>query len=270
MLNLKKFLASGRGRGAPPRIPKGERVYAVGDVHGRFDLLSVLARKIDEDDASAKFANSTVVFLGDLIDRGPDSRSIIDFVMNWGAQRKVRTLMGNHEEMFLDSFLDLGVLSNFLRYGGSETLQSYGIATDLAGNLTLADIQQAMHKKVPRKHRSFVGSFESRVAIGDYLFVHAGIEPGKPVEEQDDKALRWIREPFLSHEAQHSHVVVHGHTIRKQADERPNRIGIDTGAYCFGRLTAIVLEGTDRRFIQARENSGTITVSHSENPHQLD
>ena len=269
MLNLRKFFAGGLGRDAPARIPRGERVYAIGDVHGRFDLLCALARKIDEDDATAKETNSTVVFLGDLIDRGPESSSIIDFVMHWSQQRAVRILKGNHEEMFLDSYADLSVLNNFLRYGGRETLWSYGIATEQEPEFSLPAVQQAMHEHIPLEHREFIAAFENRIAIGGYLFVHAGIQPGISVDEQDERVFRWIREPFLSHEAPHSHMVVHGHTITSEAEERPNRIGIDTGAYCYGRLTAIVLEEASRRFLQAQDRNGVITVKHAVNAPEL-
>ncbi|MDD3799396.1 MAG: metallophosphoesterase family protein [Novosphingobium sp.] len=246
--------------GRPARVPEGQRVYAIGDIHGRLDLLASLAAAIEIDDRSAGHADTTVLLLGDLVDRGMDSAGVVDFALDWRERRRVRILMGNHEEMFLSSFTDPYMLGNILRCGGRETLLSYGIDPDHADLPTLRHVQAAMEARIPARHREFMASFEDMAVIGDYLFAHAGIEPGLPVEQQKPQSLRWIREPFLSHAGPYSHVVVHGHTIRHEAQEMPNRIGIDTGAYCYGRLTALVLEGTGRRFIQAVERDGTIAT----------
>lgn len=260
MLNL-HHNPGNSGRPAPvPRIPSGQRVYAIGDVHGRLDLLEALADAIEEDASTNGTAESTIVMLGDLIDRGHDSAGVVQFALDWQKRRPVRVLMGNHEEMLLASFTDLGILAAILRCGGQETLLSYGIDTRSEALATLQQVQAAMRGHFPSRHRQFIASFEDRVSIGDYLFVHAGIEPGVPTEEQSPRTLRWIREPFLSHHDPHSHIVVHGHTIRHEVDEQTNRIGIDTGAYCYGRLTALVLEGTQRRFIHAVETDGHIAI----------
>lgn len=243
------------------RIPAGQRIYAIGDIHGRLDLLEALATAIETDDAASP-AQSTVLLLGDLIDRGRDSAGVIDYVLGWQERRPVRVLMGNHEEVFLAAFTDTEYLRRLLPYGARETLISYGIDAHVTGPDALQRMQAAMAARIPRHHREFMAALELSAVIGDYLFVHAGIEPGIPVAEQSAQAMRWIRDPFLMHEGLFEKVVVHGHTIRTEVEERPNRIGIDTGAYCYGLLTALVLEGGERRFIQAREQDGAITTLH--------
>ena len=243
--------------------PDGQRIYAVGDVHGRLDLFEELALAIEQDDLDAADADSTVVLLGDLVDRGPDSAGVVETARKWQARRPVRILAGNHEEMFLRSFDDIEMLRHFLRHGGRSTLFSYGIDKDAYNIATLAQVQDMMDAAVPAEHRDFLQGFEDYIELGDYLFVHAGIAPDKPLAEQKRHDLIWIREPFLRHAAPHSHMVVHGHTIREDIDEKSNRIGIDTGAFRFGRLTALVLEGTSRRYIQAVEQDGRIAIRHA-------
>lgn len=256
MLNRLKTIFSG----SPPadqksqvrRVPDGRRIYAIGDVHGRLDLLRDMARVIDTHDRDCAPANSTVILLGDLIDRGPDSKGVIDFVRKWQTQRDVRVLMGNHEEMMLASLDDPEVLRHFLRFGGRETILSYGLDADVFASAEIEGIFGWLQENFPRDHRHWIEGMEDAIVEGDYLFVHAGIKPGIALDEQDPNDLRWIREPFLSHEGDHPYVVVHGHTIEDEAVVLPNRIGIDTGAYRQGRLTALVLEGNQRRFFQAR------------------
>ena len=238
---------------ARPSVPAGERVYAIGDIHGRLDLFEQLIAAIEADDAGRAPAKSTVVLLGDLVDRGPDSAGVIAAARAWGGRRTVRVLAGNHEEMFLASFEDTGVLRHFLRYGGRETVLSYPI--DRAGyrDLTLEQLQERMRAAVPRDDLDFLRAAEDAIVIGDYLFVHAGIRPGVPLAEQKTKDLRWIRERFIDDEGDHGHVVVHGHTITETVEEMPNRIGIDTGAFMSGRLTALGLEGSERWYLTARD-----------------
>lgn len=249
------MFGSSKEKKEQPCLPKGQRVYAVGDVHGRLDLLAALAEAIEAeiDEAERDGTEVHIVLLGDLVDRGPDSSGVIDFAKAWRKRRNVRILIGNHEEMFFDSFESKDVLRHFLRHGGRETLMSYGMARKEFGKMSLEEIQKKMAEVVPLKHRKFISKFEDMVKFGDYLFVHAGISPGVPLEEQKKRALRWIREPFLSHDEPHGFVVVHGHTITSEPEETSNRIGIDTGAYASGRLTALVLEGKKRRYITARE-----------------
>jgi serine/threonine protein phosphatase 1 len=251
------------GRAEPPppaRVPDGERYYVVGDVHGRDDLFAALVEAIERDDAIASSADTTVVLLGDLVDRGPASAGVIDRAMDWKESRKLRFLAGNHEEMFLGAFEDPGILRQFVKHGGRETILSYGIPCEEYNSLTLEELQQRLPVLVPRPHREFLASFEDMIVAGDYLFVHAGIDPSRPLEEQQRSDLLWIRDRFLRHRLPHSHIVVHGHTIFEEVADEGNRIGIDTGAYRTGRLTALILEGDTRRFLSTVEKDGRITV----------
>lgn len=232
-----------------PSIPPGMRVYAVGDVHGRLDLFDALIAAIEADDAARAAAQTTIVLLGDLIDRGPDSAGVIASARALEARRRVRILCGNHEEMFLRCFEDLEVFRHFLRYGGRETILSYPLDRAQWDAADLAQGQAMMREAVPEADLAFIRNFEHSVVIGDYGFVHAGILPGVPIADQTASDLHWIREPFLSHGGDHGIVIVHGHTISPMPVIRSNRIGIDTGAYSSGRLTALALEGETRRLI---------------------
>lgn len=249
-------------RAAPrPGIPAGERVYAVGDVHGCLSLLTALAAEIDRDEAARGPATTTVILLGDLIDRGPESAGVVAFVRAWQRRRNVRILTGNHEEMFLESFANLDVLREFLRYGGRETVLSYGIDPAVYHRADLAEVQDLMHRHVSDHEREYIASFEDSVTIGEYHFVHAGVRPGVPLDEQRASDLRWIRRPFLDHSASFGAVVVHGHTIFAKPEIKANRISLDTGAYASGRLTALGLEGTARWLIEAQDTDGAISVA---------
>lgn len=244
-----------------PALPAGERAYVVGDIHGRLDLFAPLVEAIEADDAASPTqGNTTVILLGDLIDRGPHSAQVVDLARRWQQSRKVRILAGNHEEMFLESFNDRSVLRQFVRHGGRETILSYGIDEDVYNQTSLDELQELMQQVVPAADREFLASFEEYIELGDYLFVHAGIAPEIPLSDQQRHDMIWIRESFLRYPHAHSHVVVHGHTIFDDVDEQHNRIGIDTGAFKSGKLTALVLEGTERRVIQAVDRDGAITI----------
>lgn len=244
-----------------PSIPAGERAYVVGDIHGRLDLFDELIHAIERDDLEyPPPVKTTVVLLGDLVDRGPHSAQVIARAREWKTRRPVRILAGNHEEMFLDSFEDSQILRHFLKHGGRETLFSYGVTKDQFNRSTIAELQELMNRLVPRYDREFLETFENYVVLGDYLFVHAGIRPEIPLEDQQRHDMLWIRDQFLRYSDPHPHVVVHGHTISEGIDEKENRIGIDTGAFRSGKLTALVLEGMHRRYIQAVEETGMISV----------
>ena len=246
------------------RLPAGQRVYAVGDIHGRLDLFEALIAAIEADDAASGRAETTVILLGDLVDRGPDSAGVIARAREWQQQRRVRILAGNHEEMFLQSFDKVETLKHFLRFGGKETVLSFGVDPEAYLVASVDEVQELMRAAVPAEVRAFLKSFEDMIAIGDYLFVHAGISPQVPFEEQRTGDLRWIREPFLSHTDAFGAVIVHGHTITDEPQDRGNRIGIDTGAYLSGRLTALVLEGSMRRYLTATDDGGAINAAARE------
>jgi serine/threonine protein phosphatase 1 len=245
----------------PPRVPPGQRVYAVGDIHGRADLLAALIDAIEADDAARRVAATTIVLLGDLIDRGPDSAVVLALAQEWQRNRRLRVLCGNHEEMLLESLVDLDTLRNFLRYGGRETVLSFGIDADKYDAATYEELQALMANRIPEAVIAFIRSFEEQVRIGDYLFVHAGIRPGIACELQQRSDLLWIREPFLSYAGDLGLTVVHGHTICERPDMQSHRIGIDTGAYLTGNLTAIGLEGSERWLIVASAGNTGITTS---------
>ena len=240
-----------RGRSGPA----GGRAYAIGDVHGRLDLLADLLARIEADNARRGPAKTWLVFLGDLVDRGPDSRGVVDrLVENPPAFARNVFLKGNHEEFFLGVLGgdDSGV-QHWLAYGGTECAQSYGLTAGWMLNATPAAIMERLVAQVPERHVRFLDGMNDSFRFGDYLFVHAGIRPGVALDKQVSRDLRWIREGFLDDRSDHGVVVVHGHTIVERPEEHPNRIALDTGAYRSGTLTAIGLEGEERWFIEARE-----------------
>lgn len=234
------------------RVPDGIRVYAIGDIHGRLDLLDELLTRIAADDrARPRDVVTQYVFLGDLIDRGPDSSGVVERLMAFGRDRRdVRFLMGNHELVFLRAMAgDRRALRFLIRIGGRETLLSYGITEEDYRLLDFDQLAALAAERVPADHLAFLGGFENWIALGDYLFVHAGVKPGVALEEQDQADLCWIRDEFLCHRESFGPTIVHGHSITEDVDVRSNRIGIDTGAFATGRLTAIGLEGTERWFL---------------------
>jgi serine/threonine protein phosphatase 1 len=240
----------------PPQGAGGWRAYAIGDVHGRLDLLDGLLRQIEKDhSARGKSAKALLVFLGDLIDRGPQSSEVLERVRSEVMPSfQTVVLAGNHEEMMrrvLDG--DLELLRKWLRFGGAECLASYGInPSELLALPQHAWIPE-LRSKIPKEHQALLRELEDSISFGDYLFVHAGIRPGIPLERQSASDLRWIREPFLADRRDHGVVVVHGHTISIGVDEQINRIGIDTGAYQTGVLSALAIEGSDRWFLEQHE-----------------
>ena len=251
-------------RQGSPGAPKGYRAYAVGDVHGRLDLLDQLLSRIEADVERSPARHNLLVMLGDLIDRGPDSRGVIERMRTYRHDAiKPYFLAGNHEEVLLRVLNgERGVLGDWLKYGGVECLLSYGCnpATFDAGNERAA--LAAIGRAIPQEHARFLASFVDTLSFGDYLFVHAGIRPGVDLSLQSQSDLRWIRSPFLESEGDHGAVVVHGHSINPMVEQLPNRIGIDTGAYRTGVLTALALEGESRWILDTSEMVGTETAAH--------
>lgn len=237
----------------PPHLGEDRRVYAIGDIHGRLDLLTQLIDKIADDDLARGPAGSPtqLVFLGDFVDRGPESAGVIDYVMQlreWWPS--ITCLQGNHEEVFLMAARgDESALRFMTRIGGRETLLSYGATEYDLDQMTLGQLRDWLMGAVPERHLQFIESMEDKLLIGDYAFVHAGIRPQVPMDQQDARDLRWIREEFLSFEPAHQYCVIHGHSIATSVEQRGNRIGIDTGAYATGVLTAVGLEGMEQWFL---------------------
>ena len=235
-----------------PSGPRGHRAYVVGDVHGRLDLLDVLLNKIEDDVRSRRRCRISIVFLGDLIDRGPDSAGVVERLRCYRPPfAKTMFVLGNHEEVMIRAVEgDADVLRDWLKFGGGECVRSYGIDPMALKRMLPVEAAATITSAVPAEHVEFLRSFADTVSFGNYVFVHAGVRPGTSLGEQSSSDLRWIREPFLTDERDHGYVVVHGHTISQGVDLRSNRIGIDTGAYRTGVLTALAIEGTERWFLQ--------------------
>ncbi len=245
---LSKLLGSRRrSRASTASIPDGQRVYAIGDVHGCLDQLDRLLDAIDRDDSTRPPADTTIILLGDLVDRGPSSAQVVARLRTRaGRDPSLRFLMGNHEEVFLSALDgDAKALKFFCRIGGRETIMSYGLSADAYEQMDYAGLHDWMTAHVPPDDRTFLSAFEDMIVIGDYAFVHAGIRPGTPLSAQTTTDLRWIRDPFLDHRGLLEKRIVHGHTIGPEIVVRPHRIGIDTGAYAGRPLSAIVLEGDE-------------------------
>ncbi|MGH6735943.1 MAG: metallophosphoesterase family protein [Methyloceanibacter sp.] len=236
-----------------PRLPEGELLYAVGDIHGRTDLLANLLRQIEADAAHRDAAKRTLVFLGDYVDRGPDSRGVVDMLLTDLPEKfYTQFLKGNHEALLLDFLDDPRRLDHWLMNGGDATLASYGVDVEalIHEDAPPETWRDAFAGALPGAHLRFFESLGLVVQAGDYLFVHAGMRPGVPLEAQTETDLIWIRDAFLDSAASFGKIVVHGHTPVRAPEVRPNRIGIDTGAVFTGCLTALRLRGGERGFVQ--------------------
>ena len=239
---------------APAELPDGILVYAVGDVHGRADLLQALFKRIEEDARDSE-ATPHLVMLGDYVDRGFQSRQVIDFLMSDQLSRfETFFLKGNHEEALLRFLEQPEHGPEWANYGGRETLVSYGVRPPRS--LTMNDEWLAAHQqfqeKFPDTHLHFMRALDLSVRLGDYGFVHAGTRPGRSFEEQEEHDLLWIRDEFLKAGERDDVVVVHGHTPADDAYSDFRRINVDTGAYFSGRLTAVRLEKDQISFLKTR------------------
>jgi serine/threonine protein phosphatase 1 len=231
-------------------------IYAIGDVHGRLDLFNLLLDRIRRDvEKSALEAPPTLVLLGDLIDRGPESAGCIERAITLESEGwcDVHALKGNHEEAVLLFVEDHEVGPNWVQHGGDATLQSYGVNISEAGTgKGWAGVREAFLPVFPLRHLEFIQKMKLWLEVDDYLFVHAGVRPGLPIERQAATDLLWIRQDFLAVEIPYpGRVVVHGHTPTREVNMKRWRIGIDTGAYASGILTAVRLRGYERALIQA-------------------
>lgn len=233
------------------RGPPDVRLYAVGDIHGRRDLLDAMLGLVREDIVARPIGSAVLVFLGDLIDRGPDSAGVVDRLRALGAYpAHPLFLTGNHEEVLLRVLAgEPGLAYDWLDYGGDACAESYGVAASMLRAMDEARIARTLAAAIPAAHIAFLQSFGDTLRFGDYLLAHAGIRPGVAIEAQRPEDLRWIREPFLSDPRDHGFKVIHGHTISDGVEQRANRIGIDTGAYRSGVLTAAVIDGAEVRFL---------------------
>lgn len=238
---------------APAAVPPGTRVYAVGDIHGRADLLREAHELIQADLDRAPVGRKLVIYLGDYVDRGLESRQVIDLLLDEPlAGVETVYLKGNHEQFMLTFLDDIGVGPNWLTNGGNATLYSYGVGMGEAATAEerMIAAQAALRDAVPPRHLAFLRDLQLIHREGDYVFVHAGLKPGRPLEDQVEDDLLWIRDEFLHSDRDFGGVVVHGHSISPEPEIRANRIGIDTGAFASGVLTTLVLEESGRGFLQ--------------------
>jgi serine/threonine protein phosphatase 1 len=260
---LQRVFGRKSARAAP--TTGGRLVYAIGDVHGRLDVLAPLVRDIAEDAArSALSAPPMLVFLGDYVDRGPASKGVVDLVLDLAGTRtfELRTLKGNHEEALLQFLEEPSFGQTWVEHGGASTLVSYGVQPPAQRTAAegWARARRSFEAALPAAHRRFYEGLELMVTVGDYAFVHAGVRPGVPLDGQTERDLLWIRQEFLEERNAFEKVIVHGHTPLEEPQLTPFRLGIDTGAYATGVLTAVRLEGEDQRVMQARVRRGARAV----------
>jgi len=236
----------------------GKRCYVIGDVHGRLDLLTRLIEGIEEHNSARPPRPAAIVLLGDLIDRGPDSRGVIEYLRTLRLPGlSMYVVAGNHEELLLRTLAgDENGFQSWIRNGGKPTAKSYGVDIDAAQGMDFSGIQRQLVGAIPSTHIAFLKSCADSIRFGDFLMTHAGVRPGVPLRDQQAKDLRWIRNPFLTSMIDHGSVVIHGHSISLEIEQHPNRIGIDTGAYQTGLLTSIWLEDDKRGFLQIRGPAG--------------
>lgn len=247
-----------------PAVPEGVIVWAVGDIHGRLDLLQPLVAAILADAEASVAERKVVIFLGDYVDRGPDSRGVIRFLADLPADRGVewRFLKGNHEETMLDFLEDPTVGAQWCEYGGDATLASYGLKMpDLRHKPEAwAHVSADLDHKLTRAERAFLEALETSVTFGDYFFVHAGARPGVALDQQSEEDLLWIRRTFLDSEIEFDRVVVHGHTPTAEVHADRRRLGVDTKAYASGKLTAVRLEGRRVDYLQTDASTAAVAV----------
>jgi len=234
--------------------PSDEVIVAIGDIHGRADALARLLAAITPERISDRQSVS-YVFLGDYIDRGSESCAVIDMLINWGQLHRSVFLMGNHEHSLMDFIEDPVGNAAWLDYGGIETLLSYNVALTpgLNNRRELYRIAEAIKYSISGQHQHFFDELTYSHLAGDYLFVHAGVYPDRPLSANDEQSFLWMREPFLSGKRLYEKIIVHGHTITKDFEPEvlPNRIGIDTGSYLNGKISALIIQGRERLFVNS-------------------
>ena len=236
-----------------PEAPPDTRIYAIGDIHGRVDLLREMHQLIHEDAYRRQAPRNVVIYLGDYIDRGRDSPAVIDLLLDEPLPSfESIHLKGNHEDSLLRFLADTSIGPPWMFYGGSATLASYGVHPPEPATRVdeLRRAQRELGQRLPARHRQFLTGLRLTHAEGDYFFAHAGVRPGVALDRQNEQDLLWIRDEFLRADADYGKIVVHGHSITARPDVQRNRIGIDTGAFASGTLTCLVIEGASWAFLQ--------------------
>lgn len=232
------------------RGPEAIRLYVIGDVHGRRDLLAEMHARIRAELIRDRPADWRIIHLGDYVDRGPDSKGVLDLLIAAGeADRRVLMLAGNHDIGFLEFLAHPTPKGLFALFGGPETARSYGVALDLADPWRFREGSEELVRTVPPAHVALLRTLDFSCTFGDFFFCHAGIRPGVPLDEQERMDLIWIRDAFLDWPHLHPKVIVHGHTPTPEPEVMPNRVNVDTGAFKTGRLTALVIDGLEKRLL---------------------
>lgn len=232
----------------PASTPPGARLFAIGDIHGRLDLLDALLARLDDE--GAREPGGQLIFLGDYIDRGPAIKEVVERLVAVRTERPASMfLLGNHEQVLAEFIASPERRADWLDWGGEETAASYGVPRP--EQKTPRALADALSQLMPPSHRAFLAQLAPSATLGDYFFAHAGVRPGVPLDLQSIDDLLWIRDAF--HNARPDQrpdkVVVHGHhPVRKPLD-LGWRIAVDTGAVYGGKLTAVALDGVTRKFI---------------------
>lgn len=249
-------------RAEQPRGREGKRLYAIGDVHGCYPELVDLIRMIADDNASRRPKDCHIVFLGDLIDRGPQSRDVIAYLRRQPPSfASLHFIRGNHEEMFVRSLSgEANLIQGWLQHGGLACALSYGVHPSDLSDTEPERLQQILKSYIPREDIEFVDQSVDMIRFGDYALVHAGVRPGVALARQNGRDLRWIRADFLDSDDPFEAVIVHGHTIRDDVERRHNRIGLDTGAYLTGRLSALRIEDDETAVLATGSTNGTGSI----------
>jgi serine/threonine protein phosphatase 1 len=232
--------------GRRPSLPADLRLYAVGDIHGRLDLLDQLLTSIRSDLLRRPAVRTVFVFLGDYIDRGSASCETIDRLIKHRETNECVFLKGNHELIAIKCLSDPSLFDYWMRLGGRETLASYGVAAaaGATSGKRVVELQAAFHNALPQAHFRFLRDLKTSYTCGDFFFAHAGVKPRAGLSHQTENDLLSIRKEFLESRKDFGKIIVHGHTPTYEIEVAPNRINIDTGAYATGRLTCLVLEGS--------------------------
>lgn len=226
------------------------RLYAIGDVHGCADHLKRMHGAIRAELERDKPLDWRIIHIGDYVDRGPDSKGVLDFLAKACRDPRMIALCGNHDLGFLKFLEAPSAEGLFANNGGRETARSYGVELDLASRQALLESHAALVRAIPPEHVAFLQNLQRSLSFADFFFCHAGVRPGRPLETQDADDLVWIREVFLHHSGLHPKVIVHGHTPSDRAEVMANRVNVDTRAFATGRLTALVIEGRTKRLME--------------------
>ncbi len=252
---LKSFFRTSRSKPEPPPSRIGRLVYAIGDIHGRLDLFERMIQHIRTDEM-AMVERPLIILLGDYVDRGPESAAVLSRILTLQKETwcEIEVLLGNHEESLLKFLHTAHHGPAWVDYGGGSTLGSYGVALPAArtDQAQWEETRKMFSESLPKAHLALLNAMKYLLKIDDYVFVHAGVRPDQPLAEQGPETFLWVRGAFMASEKACDFVVVHGHTPEDEPADKRWRIGIDSGAYATGILTAIRLKDVSRSIIQVR------------------